>query len=138
MNKIEAVEWMALVFDATVHVNTAGLASVTLNRGVLVDDRELVAILADFQIIARHHRDDREGGTLGLPTLGATAGMVVRNVALDRDLHLLIGAVADQVSAGEAPGARFHAVVDRRMQGNGHGFFPFASGSVDDDEADAL
>src|SRR5688500_4040146 len=104
-------ERMAFVFDAAVHVSTAGLAGMTLNRCGLVDDYDLLAILADFQIVARHHRDDREGGTFGFPTFGATAGMVVRNVAFDRDLHRLVGALADQGSIGEAAGAGLHAVV---------------------------
>ncbi len=50
-----------------------------------IDDCELVTVFEDLDIVTRRHGDDRENRTVRLPALGAAAGMVISNVALDAD-----------------------------------------------------
>ncbi len=57
MHEIKAVERMTRILDAAIHVHAAFLAGVPLNRGRLVDDRELAAIRRDAQIVPRNDRD---------------------------------------------------------------------------------
>src|SRR5262249_883546 len=53
--------------------------------------------------------------------LGAAAGVIVGDVALDGDLDRLVLAFADQGAAGKAARAFLDAAVDRWMELNGHG-----------------
>src|SRR5690348_8594472 len=121
MDEVETIERMVLILDATVHVRAASLAGVTLDHRGGIDDLELVAVLEHGDVLTRHHRDDREGRALRLPALGAAAGVVVRDVALDADLDRVVRAFADQRAAGKAAAALFDAVVDRGMECNSHG-----------------
>src|SRR5215211_7115480 len=44
MDEIQSIEWMVLVLDATIHMNAARRAGVSLDRGARVDDPELVFV----------------------------------------------------------------------------------------------
>ena len=101
VDEVEAVERMALVLDAAIHMRAAGLAGVPLDRRRRIDDLQLVAVLEHLDVVARHHGDHREGRAFGLPAFGAAAGVVVGDIALDADLDRLVLAFADQGSAGK-------------------------------------
>src|SRR5579871_531100 len=120
VNEVEPVERMAGVLDATVHVGPAGLAGMALDDRGGIDDLQLVAILQHGHVLPRHDGDDGEGRALRLPALGAAAGMVMGDVALDADLDRMVGAFADQGPSREGAGAFFHAVINRWVDVDGH------------------
>jgi hypothetical protein len=60
MDEIETVERMLRVVDAPVHVNSAARAGVALDRGVGIDDLELLLVRGDFEVVARNDADHRE------------------------------------------------------------------------------
>src|SRR5581483_6173427 len=101
VNEVQSVERMSLVLDAAIHMRAARLAGVALDGLRGVDDMKLVAVFEHGHGVARHHGDDRERRAVRLPALGAAAGMVMRDVALDADLDRLVLAFADQRSAGK-------------------------------------
>src|SRR5258707_13207307 len=113
MDEIQTVERMRLVLDAPVHMRAADCAGVALDSRRTVDDLELVAVLEHFHFVARYNRDHRKGCALRLPAFGATAGVVVGDVAGDGDLDRLVLAFADQGAAGEAAGTFLPSVVNR-------------------------
>src|SRR5512134_2141314 len=121
MDEVEAVERMPGVLDPAVHMRTAGLAGVPLDRRRRVDNLQLVAILEHFHIVARDHGDDGEGCPCGLPALGAAAGVVVGHIALDGDLDRLVRALADEGAAGKTARPLLYAAVDRWVDMNSHG-----------------
>src|SRR5215475_15450417 len=112
---------MVLVLDAAVHMRAAGLAGVALDHGRRIDDLQLIAIFEHGQVLTWHDRDHRENGARRLPAFGATAGMVVGDVALDADLDRLVLAFADQRPAGKAAGAFLYTAVNRWVELNSHG-----------------
>src|SRR5262249_992692 len=116
MDEVKTIERVTLVLDAAVHVGTACLASVALDHCGGIDDLQLVAILEHRHVLTGHHRDDRECCASRLPALGAAAGMVVGDVALDADLDRLVLAFADDGPAGENAGAFLYATVDGWME----------------------
>lgn len=71
--------------DRTCHA--AFLAGVPLDQRGGIDDGELVAVLQHLDAFCRRDRHDRNSGAFWLPALGATAGLVVGDVALGPDLH---------------------------------------------------
>jgi len=81
---------------------------------------QLVAVLEHRDIVPRHYRDHRENRAVGLPALGAAAGMIVGDISLDADLDRLVLALADQRTAGEVPASLLDAIVDRRMNMDSH------------------
>lgn len=101
MNEGQPPEGM-FALDRTVHVHAAFLAGVPLDQGGGIDDGELVAVLQHLDAFCRRDRHDRNGGAFWLPALGATAGVVVGDVALDPDLHRIARALADKRSAGKS------------------------------------
>src|SRR5436305_2115527 len=111
MDEVEAVERMPLVLDAAIHVRATRLARVPLDGLRSVDDVQLVAVLEHANVLARHHRHDGKYSALRFPALGAAAGMVVGDVALDSNLDRLVLAFADKCSAGEAGRAFLYTVV---------------------------
>src|SRR5436309_9698822 len=121
MDEIEAVEWMPGVLDPAIHMRTAGLAGMALDRRRRVDNLQLVAVLDHFHIVARDHGDDGEDRPCGLPALGAAAGVVVGNIALDGDLDRPVRAFADQGSTGKIAGPLLYTAIDRWMDMNSHG-----------------
>src|SRR6185437_5452554 len=121
MDEIEAVERVALVLDAAVHMRAAGLAGIALDRRRAIDDLQLVAVFQNAHAVARDHGHDREGRAFRFPALAAAAGMIVSDIPLDGDLDRLVLAFADQRAAGEAAGALLDSVVNRWMDHNSHG-----------------
>src|SRR5260370_41786926 len=121
MDEIEAVERMRLVLEAAIHGGAADAAGMALNRGGSIDDLELVAVFQLLHIVARNDSNHGEGGAFGFPAFGAAAGVVMRDVAGDGDLDRPVLAFADQGSAGESSGTFLDAVVNRRVDANGHG-----------------
>src|SRR5215831_1112842 len=73
MDKIEPVERMLCVLDAAIHVHPAIFAGVTLDGRIGIHDLELVGVLGNTQLVARHNRDLREHCARGLPAFGASA-----------------------------------------------------------------
>jgi len=65
---------------------------------------------------SRYNRDDRKGRAFGLPACGTAAGVVMRDIALDADLHGSIAAMADERAASKGSGSLLYAGVDRRMK----------------------
>src|SRR5262245_987074 len=86
MDKIEPVERMFRVLDAAIYVHAAISAGVPLDRRIGVHDLELVGILGNTQLVARHNRDLREQRACGLPAFGASAYVI--KSALRCDAHL--------------------------------------------------
>src|ERR1700722_9819887 len=92
---------MAFVLDPPEHMGAADLAGVPLDSLRGIDDVKFVAVLQNGHVISRNHRHHREDHAVRLPALGAAAGVIVRDVALDTDLDLLVLAFADERSAGK-------------------------------------
>src|SRR5580698_9171438 len=111
---------MRLVFDATVHMRAANLAGVPLDGLRSIDDVKLVAVFQHGHVVAWNHGDHREGRAIRFPALGAAAGVVVGDVALDADLDLLVLAFADKCTAGKGAGALLYAAIDGWVDVNGH------------------
>src|SRR5258708_4591531 len=123
MDEVETIERMALVLDAAVHMGTANLASMPLDRRRRVDHAQLIAVLKNGHVVARDDRDHRKGCSFGFPALGATAGVIVGDIALDADLDRLVRALADEGSAGKVAGALLYSAVNRWVDMNSHGSF---------------
>src|SRR5579859_751977 len=123
MDEVEAIEGMALVLDAAIHMRAADLAGIALDHRGRIDDLQLVAVLEHRHVLTGYHGDDREHRALWLPAFGATAGVIMRHVALDADLDRLVLAFADQGAAAEAARAFLHAAVDRWVELNAHESF---------------
>src|ERR1700693_5313362 len=120
MDEVETMERMPLVLDTAVHMGAASLAGVPLDRLRGIDDVKLVAVLQNGDVVARHHRDHREGRAFRFPALGAAAGVIVGDIALDADLHRLVLAFADQRSAGKAARTLLYSMINRWVDMNSH------------------
>src|SRR5215203_4464958 len=112
MDEIQPVEWMVLVLDATVHVNAARRAGVSLDRGARVDDPELVFVRYHLHVVTRNHGDDRENRSVRFPAFCAAARVVVGNLPLDRHPDGILGALADEGSPGEIARCGPHTLID--------------------------
>ena len=86
-----------------------------------LDHRQLLGMLGDPELVARHHRHHGEQRALGLPALGAAAGVIVRDIALDGDGDRFLGAAAGERAALELLVAGLEALVERWMQFDRHG-----------------
>ena len=87
MHEIKPVEGMVLVFDAAVHVHATAGAGITLDRGIGVDDLELLGVGGDAELVASDDRHLGEHRALRLPALGAAAYVIVGNIALEAHGH---------------------------------------------------
>jgi hypothetical protein len=67
------------------HMRAAVHAGMTQDKGIFVHDRELVLISQNSDFVGWHHCHDGKDGTVRLPALGATAGVIVRR--LRRHFH---------------------------------------------------
>src|SRR5690606_3499778 len=101
MDEVEAVERVALVVDAAVHVHAALPARMALDHGRRVDDLELVRVRDDLELVSRHDRDHREQSALGLPALGTATDVIVRALGRDPDLDRTIAAMTSERPARE-------------------------------------
>lgn len=119
MDKVQTLEGVVLL-NATEKVDAAVLAGIAQDGGLLVDDGKLGLVGGHGDGVPGHHSDHGEKGALGLPALGAAAGVVVCDIAAQSDLDLVGGAVAVELTTGEAAGAGSDAVVDKRVQRGSH------------------
>lgn len=119
MDKVKALEGV-LLLDAPEQVDAAVAAGVSLDGGALVDDLELVAVGGDGELVLGDDGDDGEEGALGLPALGAAAGVVVEDVAGEGHLDGLALAVAAEPAPLEGGAALGEAVVDGGVDRDGH------------------
>src|SRR2546421_11130658 len=99
MDEVETVERMPLVLDAAEHMRAANPACMTLDRRRRIDHMELVTVLENGDVFARHDRNHREGRSLRLPAFLTAAGVVVGDVDLYAILDLPVLDFADQVSS---------------------------------------
>src|SRR5215469_16751812 len=120
MHEIKAVERVILVLDAPVEVRATAGAGMALNRRLLVDDLQLVAVGGYGELVATDHRDHREQRPLRLPALGTAAHVIEGRVALESHGHGRGAALAAERTAGEISLAGLHAAVDGRMNRNSH------------------
>src|SRR3954452_22244830 len=101
MDEVETVERMSLVLDPAEHMRAANPACMALDRRRRIDHMELVTVLQNGDVFARHDRNHGEGRSLRLPAFRTTAGVVVGDVALYADLDWPVLAFADQGSRGK-------------------------------------
>lgn len=97
MHKVEALEGV-LLLDATKEVHATLLAGMALNGGGLVDHGELGLVGGHRELVLGNDAHDTEKGALGLPALGAAAGMVVQDVGAEGDFDGRAAAVTLQQS----------------------------------------
>jgi len=104
-------------------MNTALFTSMTLDRGVFVEDVKLVGVGCHFEIRDWDDGDDGEEGASWFPALRAATGVVVEDIARNSDFYLLclLWAVTVQFSTGEVRVAFCDAVVDQGMERGCHG-----------------
>ena len=101
-------------------MNTTVSAGMSLNSGALVNDVELVLVGSHLELVLGDNTNDGEEGALGLPALGAAAGVVVGNIARKDNLNRVALAVASTLAAFEIVAALGEAVVDRGVKRDGH------------------
>ena len=101
-------------------MRAAGAAGVALNCGVCVDHAELVGVGGHLDGVFGDDSDDGEERARGLPALGAAAGVVVGDVALEVYDNFVLGAAAVEVTARELGVALGHAFVDGRVERESH------------------
>src|SRR5262249_53970589 len=118
VNEVEPEKRVLAVFDSAVKMNAAILAGIPLDRCFRVDDRELVRVLHDGDLVTGYDGDYGEQRTPGLPALRAPANMIVGRLRLHGQLHRTLRALADERSAREALRALLDAVVYGGMDRN--------------------
>jgi hypothetical protein len=106
MHEIETMERMDFVFDAADHVRAAGGAGVALDGRAGIDDRQLLSMRNDVDLLAGNDGDLREQGAFRLPALGATACVVERGLGLACHFDAVGCAVAGQPVSRKAGGGR--------------------------------
>src|SRR2546425_9479498 len=94
---------MLRVLDAAVHVHAAIPAGVPLNGGVGIHDLELVGVLGNTELVARHNGDLREQCARGLPAFGASTDVIIG--ALGRNAYL--DGIARAFARERPPPAKF-------------------------------
>lgn len=115
VDKVETLEGV-IVLNATEQVDTAVTAGVSLNSSALVDDGELVTVGSDLELVAGDDSDDGEESTLGLPALGASAGVVVSDLAAEGDLDRVGGALAAKLATREVGRTLGDAAVEAGVE----------------------
>lgn len=120
MDKVQAFERVRL-FDTAEQVNPALPAGVSENDCRVVDDAELVSVGRDLDLVSGDNADDREEGAGGLPAFGASAGVVVGDVAPECDLHRPALAVAAELAPGEVGVPFGQTIIDQWMKRRRHG-----------------
>lgn len=111
MDKVETFKGVVLL-DAAVEVDTAVLARVSKDDGVRVDDVELALVGSHLEVVLWDDANDGKKAALGLPALGASAGVVVQDVAFNGDLDGVSGAVASEDASSEVLLALGKAIVN--------------------------
>jgi hypothetical protein len=120
VDKVKSLERM-IVLDTTEEVYTAVLAGIALDGSFFVHNPKFRGIGCHRDSVSGYNPNNGEEGTRWLPTFRAATGVVVGNVAIQRDLDLVGGTVAVEFPTGEATGAWRDAIVDERMDIGSHG-----------------
>lgn len=115
VDKVETLEGV-IVLNATKQVDTAVTAGVSLNSSALVNNSELVTVGSDLELVAGDDSDDGEESTLGLPALGASAGVVVSDLAAEGDLDRVGGALAAKLATREVGRTLGDAVLEAGVE----------------------
>ena len=115
VDKVETLEGV-IVLNATEQVNTTVTAGVSLNSSALVNNSELVTVGSDLELVAGDDSDDGEESTLGLPALGASAGVVVEDVTAEGNLDGVGRALAVKLATREVGVALGEAVLKARVE----------------------
>lgn len=115
VDKVETLEGV-IVLNASEQVDTAVTAGVSLDSSALVDNSELVTVGSDLDLVTGNDSDDGEESTLGLPALGASAGVVVSDLAAKGDLDRVGGALAAELATREVGRALGDAVLEAGVE----------------------
>jgi len=115
VDKVETLEGV-IILNAAEEMNAAVTAGVSLNSSALVNDSELVTVGSDLDLIAGNDSDDGEESTLGLPALGASASVVVSDLAAEGNLDRVGGALAAELATGEVGRALGDAVLEAGVE----------------------
>lgn len=115
VDKVETLEGV-IVLNATKQVDTAVTAGVSLNSSALINNSELVTVGSDLELVAGDDSDDGEESTLGLPALGASAGVVVSDLTAEGDLDRVGGALAAKLATREVGRTLGDAVLEAGVE----------------------
>lgn len=115
VDKVETLEGV-IVLNATKQVDTAVTAGVSLNSSALVNNSELVTVGSDLELVAGDDSDDGEESTLGLPALGASAGVVVSDLTAEGYLDRVGGALAAKLATREVGRTLGDAVLEAGVE----------------------
>lgn len=115
VDKVETLEGV-IVLNATKQVDTAVTAGVSLNSSALVNNSELVTVGSDLELVAGDDSDDGEESTLGLPALGASAGVVVSDLTAEGYLDRVGGALAAKFATREVGRTLGDAVLEAGVE----------------------
>jgi hypothetical protein len=85
---------MGLVLDPAIHVYAALFAGMPLDGCLGIDDRKFVPVRLYVQVFTRDDGNLREERPFRLPAFGAAAHMIVRALAFDRYLDLVLRTIA--------------------------------------------
>lgn len=102
-------------FDGTVEMDAAFLAGMPLDKCGRIDNGEFVGVFQHLDAVCRCDRNDGEGRAFRLPALGAAAGVIVRDVALDAHLHGIALAIANKRAAGKGSIGCVKSCIDKGM-----------------------
>jgi hypothetical protein len=106
---------MLCILDAAIHVHPAIFAGVTLDGRIGIHDLELVGVLGNTQLVARHNRDLREHCARGLPAFGASAYVIVGALGRNGYLDGIARTLARKRSSREVRRAGPDAAIHCRM-----------------------
>ena len=115
MNKVQSLEGMILLY-APEQVYAALLASVPLDCHAFINNLQFLSVGGDFNLVDRNDGDDSEDGARGLPAFGAAAGVVMEDIAAEIHFNFVVGAVATELTAGEAVAAFCDAVIEKGVK----------------------
>ncbi len=111
MDEIQALE-RVIALHRPIKMHAARGAGMALDQRGGIDHLQLVAVFQHPHLAFRHHADHREDGAFRLPAFRAAAGMIEKNLAVDRHLHRPVRAVAGEGAAGKTFHLRLDAVID--------------------------
>ena len=97
-------------------MHPALLAGVPLNGSLLVDNVKLVRVGGNAYVFARHDAHNGKERPRWFPAFGASAGVIVRDVAGEGYLDFLAGTLAEEVASWEGGRAFGEAVVEKGVE----------------------
>src|SRR5690606_25067907 len=113
--KVEAVERMAGVFNAAVHMNTAIPAGITLDRCGRIDNRQLVAIGGNADTVPAHGGVWSNGCTCGFPAFASAANMVMSRLRGTCTFDRIAGTFTCERATLEIRGSFPDSAIDGRV-----------------------